>query len=159
MRDSQPARNPELDAFSRVASWYFANPPATWCIARRFSSWHVTARDGTYISSHPSRADAAANLTDGPCAAAHYATLDWYLGYSHDQRPLTAAERTAVELILSAGRSPGRGSGSISAELHVPATVSAVGTADRIKVWALRPWRQWREHSQRQTISTRSPQQ
>ncbi|ORW09576.1 hypothetical protein [Mycobacterium kyorinense] len=98
---SQPI-NATLDGFIRVAAWYFANPPATWCIARHPAGWCVTAADGTYISSHRSRRDAVANLTDGPYARAHYATLDWYLGYSIDptMRPLTDAERAAVDEIL-----------------------------------------------------------
>jgi hypothetical protein len=99
---SQPAENWTLDAFIRVAAWYFANPPATWRIARYPSGWHITAADGTYISSHRTKRDAAANLTDGPSARAHYATIDWYLGYPGDahRRPLTAAEREAVAEVL-----------------------------------------------------------
>lgn len=98
---SHPVKNQPLDAFTRVAAWYFANPPDTWCITRRSSGWFITARDGTYISSHRSKSDAAANLTDGPCAMAHYAALDWYLGYRHDPHPLTDAERKAVAQVLS----------------------------------------------------------
>jgi hypothetical protein len=103
MHMSEPADNWTLDAFTRVAAWYFANPPTTWCIAHCPSGWYVTAADGTYISSHRTKRDAAANLTDGPCAAAHYATLNWYLGYSDDAhlRPLTGAEREAVAKVLS----------------------------------------------------------
>ena len=100
---SQPAENWRLDAFARVAAWHFANPPATWRIARCPSGWGwcVTAPDGTYISSYRSKRDAAANRTDGPDAKAHYATLDWYLGYSCDPRPLTDAEREAVAQVVS----------------------------------------------------------
>ena len=94
---SQPAQQCRLDGFARVAAWYFDNPPATWRIARGSPGWwYITAPDGTYISSHRSRHDAAAHLTDGPYAQAHYATLDWYLGYSTDPRPLTDAERAAI---------------------------------------------------------------
>lgn len=95
---SRLAENGTLDSFIRVAQWYFENPPATWCIAHDPLGWHVTAADGTYISSHHTKRDAAANLTEGPCAEAHYATLDWYLGYAGDAhlRPLTSAERKAV---------------------------------------------------------------
>ncbi len=100
---SELAENPTLDAFTRVATWYFVNPPATWCIVRHRSGWRVTAADGTYISSHRTKRDAAANLTDGPCAAAHYAVLDWYLGYYDDAhpRPLRGAEREAVAQVLA----------------------------------------------------------
>lgn len=102
---SQPAKNSTLDAFIQVAAWYFANPPATWCIARSPSNWRIIAADGTYISSHRTRCEAVANLTNGPCARVHYAILDWYLGYSHDPqlRPLTYAEREAIAQILSTG--------------------------------------------------------
>jgi hypothetical protein len=100
---SPSAENSKLDAFATVAAWYFANPPATWCIARRPSGWVVTAADGTFISKHATIREAAANLTDGPCARDHYDTLDWYLGYSHDPdaRPLTKAERDVVAQVLS----------------------------------------------------------
>jgi hypothetical protein len=100
---SEPAENRTLDAFTQVAAWYFANPPTTWCIARCPSGWYVLAADGTYISSHSTKRDAAANVIDGPCAAAHYATLDWYLGYSSGAhlRQLTDAEREAVAKVLS----------------------------------------------------------
>ena len=99
---SQPAENGTLDSFTRVAEWYFENPPATWCIARDPLGWHVNAADGTYISSHQTKRDAVANLTEGPCAEAHYATLDWYLGYAGDAhlRPPTGAEREAVVQVL-----------------------------------------------------------
>jgi hypothetical protein len=99
---SQPAENWTLDAFTKVAAWYFANPPATWRIARYPSGWCITAADGTYISAHRTKCDAAANLTDGPCARAHYATMDWYLGYPCDarRRPLTAPEREAISELL-----------------------------------------------------------
>lgn len=99
---SQLAENPTLESFTRVAAWYFENPPTTWCIARHPSGWNVTAADGTYISSHRTKRDAVASLAAGPCAEAHYATLDWYLGYSDDAhlRPLTSAERDAVAQIL-----------------------------------------------------------
>jgi hypothetical protein len=99
---SQPAENWTLDAFTRVATWYFANPPATWRIARYPSAWYVIAADGTYISSHRTKRDATTNLTDGPCARAHYATMDWYLGYCPDgrRRPLAADERRAVAELL-----------------------------------------------------------
>jgi hypothetical protein len=102
MHMTQPAENWTLDAFTRVAAWYFANPPGTWRIARYPSGWCVTAADGTYISSHRTKRDAAANLTDGPCATAHYTTLDWYLGFSCGarRRPLTTAEQEAVAEVL-----------------------------------------------------------
>jgi hypothetical protein len=102
MHTSQPTENWTLDAFTRVAAWYFANPPATWRIARYPSDWHIIAADGTYISSHRTKRDAAANLADGPCARAHYATMDWYLGYPCDghRRPLTGAQREAVAEVL-----------------------------------------------------------
>jgi hypothetical protein len=98
-----PTGNYTLDAFTRVAAWYLANPPATWYVARHPSGWHVMARDGTYISAHRTRREATANLTDGPNARAHYATLDWYLGYSRGPRlrQLTDAEREAVAQLLS----------------------------------------------------------
>jgi hypothetical protein len=53
------------------------------------------AADGIYLSSHRIKRDAAASPTDGPCAAAHYATLNCYFGYPGDAhlRPLTDAER------------------------------------------------------------------
>ncbi|MGE2817964.1 hypothetical protein ACQI5H_22890 [Mycobacterium heidelbergense] len=107
---SDPDQNRKLDAFARVAQWYFANPPATWCLARHPSGWCVTAADGTFVSAHRTKRDAAANLTDGPCAKAHYATLDWYLGYSNDAclRPPTAAERQAVAGVLSSIALPRR---------------------------------------------------
>lgn len=91
------------DAFTRVATWYFANPPSTWCVVRHPEGWLVTAADGTYISAHSTKRDAAANLTDGPDAARHYAMLDWYLGYSRDSGacPPTDAEREIVERIVS----------------------------------------------------------
>ena len=100
---SEPPGNSALDAFTYVAEWYFANPPSTWCIARYPSGWCITAADGTYISSHRTKNDAAANLTDGPFARAHYATMNWYLGYSGDahQRPLAGAEREAVAKAVS----------------------------------------------------------
>jgi hypothetical protein len=103
MHMTEPAENRTLDAFTSVAAWYFANPPTTWCITRYPSGWYVTASDGTYISCHRTKREAAANLTEGPCAAAHYATLNWYLGYSGDAhlRPLTRAEREAVAKALS----------------------------------------------------------
>jgi hypothetical protein len=111
---SQPAENRTLDSFIRVATWYFANPPSTWCIARRSSGWYVTAPDGTYISSHRSRREAAANLTEGPWATDHFATLDWYLGYSRDPHlpALTDDERKAVAQVLSSigAATPIRGS-------------------------------------------------
>jgi hypothetical protein len=116
---SQPADTGELDASTRVVSWYFANPPATWCLTRRSSSWVVTARDGTYISSHRSRRAAAANLTAGPCAQAHYATMDWYLGYRPERRPLTDAEREAVAQVLSCTEPPRRFDGPIGDEAAV----------------------------------------
>jgi hypothetical protein len=100
---SEPARNWTMDSFTQVAAWYFANPPSTWCITRHPLCWCITARDGTYISSHPTKGDAAANLTAGPCAEAHYAKLNWYLGYCSDvdQPPLSAAEREAVVRAVS----------------------------------------------------------
>jgi hypothetical protein len=103
MHMSEPAENPTLDAFTRVAAWYFANPPTTWCVARYPSGWYLMAADGTFISSHGTKRDAVANLTDGSCAAAHYATLNWYLGYPGGAhlRPLTDAEREAVAKVLS----------------------------------------------------------
>ena len=103
MHMSEPSEKPTLDAFTQVAAWYFANPPSTWCIARHPLGWSVTAVDGTFISSHRTKSDAVANLTDGPCARAHSAILNWYLGYSGDthQRPLTGAERKAVAKVLS----------------------------------------------------------
>jgi hypothetical protein len=103
---SQPAEKSRLNAFTNVAAWYFANPPATWCVARHPSGWFVNAADGTYISVHPTKREAVANLTDGAHARDHYDTLDWYLGYSRDPdlRPLTEAERDAVAHVLS---SPG----------------------------------------------------
>jgi hypothetical protein len=122
---SQPAETSRLDSFARVAGWYFKNPPATWSIARRSSGWHVIASDGTYISSHRSRREAAANLTEGRCARDHYATLDWYLDYSRDRRlaPLTDAERDAVAQILSSiavetSRSEGLNSDELVAQTH-----------------------------------------
>jgi hypothetical protein len=103
MRMSEPAEKSTIDAFTQVAEWYFANPPSTWYIARYPLGWCVTAGDGTHISSHATKSDAAANLTDGPCAEAHHATLNWYLGYCSDaqQRPLTSAEREAVARAVS----------------------------------------------------------
>lgn len=100
---SEPAETSTIDAFTQVAEWYFANPPSTWCIARHPLGWCITARDGTYISSHPTKSDATANLTEGPCAEAHYAIVNWYLGYSSDahRRPLTGAERQAVAKAVS----------------------------------------------------------
>ncbi|MGH3557205.1 MAG: hypothetical protein ACRDTK_06885 [Mycobacterium sp.] len=100
--------NSTLDAFTRVAAWYFANPPTTWCITRHPCGWWVTAADGTYISWHRTKRDAGANLTDGPDAHEHYATLDWLLGYSPDPqlRPLTAAEHAAVDRVLSSRAPP-----------------------------------------------------
>lgn len=116
---SLPAETRKLDAFTRVAAWYFANPPATWCLTRRSSSWEVTARDGTFISAHRCRRDAAANLTAGSCAQAHYAAMDWYLGYRPEPRPLTDAEREAVAQVLSATNSPHRFHGSHRDEMVV----------------------------------------
>jgi hypothetical protein len=100
---SEPAENSTFDAFTEVAAWYFANDPSSWCIARYPSGWCVTAADGTYISSHRTRSDAAASLRDGPCAKAHYATMNWYLGYpgGAHRRPLTPIERKAVAKALS----------------------------------------------------------
>jgi hypothetical protein len=80
---------------SHVAAWYFDNPPTTWRIARRPSGWWIVAVDGTYISWHPTKRDAAANLTDGPEAHAHYDTLDWLLGYSPDPRSRPLADANA----------------------------------------------------------------
>ena len=98
---NQPNSAP--DAFTCVAAWYFDNPPASWRIARHPSGWWIVAADGTYISWHPTKRDAAANLTDGSEAHAHYDTLDWLLGYSPDprSRPLADAERAAIARILS----------------------------------------------------------
>lgn len=72
-------------------------------LARHPLGWLVIAADGTYISTHNTKQDAAANLTTGPRAAAHYAILDWYLGYSRDSGlpPLTDAERARVAQIVS----------------------------------------------------------
>jgi len=71
---SESAENQRLDAFTRVAARYIANPPT----------------------------NAVASLTDGPRAAAHYAKLDWYLGYCRDAfEPTTDAEREAVAKVLS----------------------------------------------------------
>jgi hypothetical protein len=131
---SQQAKNPTLDSFTCVAAWYFTNPPATWSIARHSSGWHVTASDGTYISCHRSRRDAAANLTDGPCARDHYATLDWYLGYSCDPRlpPLTDADRDAVAQILSSiAVETSRSEGLNSDELIVRTDESTVNPGNR----------------------------
>ena len=99
---SEPAENSTLDAFTRVAAWYFANPPSTWCIVRNPIAWCVMAADSTYISSHPTKGDAV-DLTDGLCVRAHYAALNWYLGYSDDvhRRVLTGDEREAVAKVLS----------------------------------------------------------
>lgn len=118
---SERARNGSLDAFMRVAAWYFENPPASWCLSRRASGWLVTARDGTYISSHRTRRDAAAHLTAGPCARSHYATLDWYLGYGSELPPLTDAEREAVAQVLSSIDSLRRFGGSNGGEVLVMA--------------------------------------
>ena len=101
----QPAEKWTLDAFTRVASWYFANTPATWCVAHCPSGWYLTAADGTFISSHRTKRDAVANRTDGPCAQAHYAMLEWYLGFSRDPllRPLTGDEHEAIVELLHRG--------------------------------------------------------
>ena len=108
-----------MDAFARVAAWYFANPPATWRLTRRPLSWDVIARDGTYISSHRTRRDAAANLTAGPCAQAYYATVDWYLGYRREPRPLADEERQVIVQVLSSTDSSHRFDGSNSDEMRV----------------------------------------
>jgi hypothetical protein len=103
MHVSEVVEDSTLDGFTQVAAWYLANPPSSWYVARHPLGWTVTAADGTFISSHRTKSDAAADLADGPCAKAHWATLNWYLGHSSDpdQRPLTGVERRAIARALS----------------------------------------------------------